>query len=57
MTIQEYKEKQIELKTENKNNEYCIYYEMALEIVFGKAKTTQVAHQAPSLTNCVVNQR
>ena len=42
----------------NKNNEYFVSYEMALEIVFGKAKTTQVAHQAPSLTNCVkANQR
>jgi hypothetical protein len=46
------------MKTKNKNNEYFIYYEMALEIVFGKAKTTQVAHQALSLTNCVkANQR
>ena len=41
----------------NKNNEYFVSVEMALEIIFGKAKTTQVAHQAPSLTNCVTNQR
>ena len=48
-----------------KNNEYFIYYEMALdsyemyemalEIVFGKS--TQFAHPAPSLSNCVANQR
>jgi hypothetical protein len=42
----------------NENNGCFVSYEMALEIIFGKAKTTQVAHQAPSLTNSVkVNQR
>lgn len=46
------------MKTKNENNGYFISYEMALEIKFGKAKTTQVSHQAPSLTNCVkANQR
>jgi hypothetical protein len=37
------------------NNGCFVSYEMALEIVFGKA--TQFAHPAPSLSNCVANQR
>lgn len=46
------------MKTKNENNGYFASYEMALEIIFGKAKATQVARQAPSLTNCVkANQR
>lgn len=43
------------MKFENNGYEIYISYAMALEIVFGKS--IQFAHPAPSLSNCVANQR